>query len=380
MDQETKQATQAIIRARTNLVMMEPFFGTLAIRLQLEADPSCHTAWTNGTRIGFNPTWINTLTPHQLRGLICHEVLHVTNGHPWRRGHRDHDDERHVKWNHACDYAINPIIKDAKHELPAGGLFDKKFVGLSAEAIYNKLPDNPGGGGQGSGQGNGLPTDEVRDAPNPQEAAQQQSEWQVAVRQAAQVAKMRGRLPASLERLLGELLRPKIDWKAELRRFVQQAARNDYTWRKPNSRYIHAGLYLPSLYSEEMQPIVVAVDTSGSIGRDDLRAFASEITAIAQECRPSRIHVLYIDTKVQKAEEFEPGDLIDLKPAGGGGTDFRPAFDWIEESQTEAACLIYLTDMAGNFPSAEPDYPVLWVSTSDYQAPFGQTLRLDIDR
>lgn len=371
IDQETQKATQAIIRARTNLVMMEPFFGTLAIRLKLKADPSCQTAWTEGTHIGFNPTWINTLTPHEVRGLICHEVLHVSNGHPWRRGHRDHDDPMHKKWNHACDHAINPIIKEAKHELPPGGLFDKQFAGLSAEAIYNKLPDIPSGG---------LPTDEVRDAPNPEEHAQQQAEWQVAVRQAAQVAKMRGRLPASLERLVEELTRPKIDWKSELRRFVQQAARNDYTWRRPNSRYVHAGLYLPSLYSEEMPPMVVAVDTSGSIGQEELRTFASEITAIAQECRPSHIHVLYIDAKVQKVDEFETGDVIEIKPKGGGGTDFRPAFDWIAENQVEAACLIYLTDMYGDFPPEAPDYPVLWVSTSDHHAPFGETLRLEIDR
>lgn len=350
--------------ARSRLLVAEPFFGTLALNLKTVVDESCETAWTDGTRLGFNPAFVNSLTAAQLRGLICHEVLHCANGHPWRRGAR-----HELKWNHACDFAINPIIKEAGHELPPDGLFSKQYAGLSAEAIYNKLPPVTT---------IKIPAGEVRDAQNLQNAEQEQAEWQVKIKQAARAAKARGNLPKSLERLIGDLTKPQIDWKAELRRFIQQASRNDYTWRVPNARYLHAGLYLPSLYSEEMPPMVVAVDTSGSIGGDVLRQFGAEITAIAQECRPSKIHVLYIDAAVQAAEEYEPGDVIQLKPMGGGGTDFVPAFQWIADNGIEAACLVYLTDLYGAFPNSAPDYPVLWAATTDHGAPFGEILRLEV--
>jgi len=380
MDEQTKKASQAIVRARTQLVMAEPFFGSLALRLKPVAADITDTMATDGTHLFYNPKWVLSITAHQLRGVICHEVLHCTNGHPWRRKARD---DR--KWNYACDYAINPLVKEAGHELPPDGLIDKQFKGLSAEAIYNKLPpDAPNGGGNGQGNGQGknqpMPAGGVMDAPNQQEHAQQQAEWQVAMRQAAQMAKARGRLPASLGRLVDELVRPKVDWKSELRRFVQQAARNDYAWRRPNGRYLHAGLYLPSLYSEEMPPLVIAVDTSGSIGEKELRQFASEISAISDECRPSRIYVQYIDAMVHKVDEFEPGDVVRIKPIGGGGTSFIPAFEWVEKHQVEPACLIYLTDMYGDFPKQPPEYPVMWVATSDRDAPFGETLRLEIEQ
>jgi len=293
--------------------------------------------------------------------------------------------------------------------LPPGGL-SGMGTDLSAEAIYARLPDPPPSGGQGQGKGQGKgrgksgppETGEgsgedpggcgaVRDAPapdggrpTPTDLAQAEAEAKVAVAQAAQAAKACGKLPAALARLVEEILEPRVPWREVLRRFVDQAARDDYTWRRPNRRYLASGLYLPALYSEEMRPIVVAVDTSGSIGARELDQFAAEMTAILQETGASAT-IIYCDAAVSGVEEFTPEDLpLRLSPKGGGGTDFRPPFAEVETRGLTPACAIYLTDgECSSFPEP-PEYPVLWAVTDHAQArkfapPFGEVLEVRND-
>jgi len=381
------KAEQMIVRARTALILSEPFFGALALRLRCQEDPACETLWTDGLHLGYNPAFVETLSQAELKGVVCHEVLHCSNGHPWRREHRDMK-----KWNDACDYAINPIVEGAGMTLPDGCLNSPQFKGKSAELIYSLLPNSESGkqgGGQGRGQqgkqgqapGQGGSTygpGEVRDAPA-EGAADQEADWKIATAQAAKVAKSQGKLPAELDRWVGEALRPKVDWKAILHRFVQQAAKLDYSWRRPNPRYVASRLYLPVLHSEQMPPLVVVVDTSGSIGSEELKQFAGEISAIMAQVKPERVHVIYCDARVQRVEEYEPGDDLQLRPKGGGGTNFAPPFEWVQKEGLEPACLIYLTDGWGSFPTEAPPYPTLWIMTTDKdQVPFGEVVRLEL--
>lgn len=386
-----------LAKARTALVLDAPFFGALALRLRLEPDPSIETACTDGARIKYSPAFIEGLNDAQLKGLLAHEVLHCTNGHPWRMEHRDPR-----KWNTAADLAINPLLIDAGFTLPADGLeCPPEWHGLSAEAIYNRLPDgspddsgnngqqSPQDGpqdGQGSTQGRpdmGKPGPGEVEAPAPgtqaaEHAAELEAEWKAATIQAAKAAAAMGKLPGSLARLVDEIKRPRVNWRAELRRFIQQSARNDYAWRKPAARYMHAGLYLPGLQSESMPPLVVCVDTSGSIDPGTLAAFGAEIQAIMDETRPEALHVVYCDSRINKTQAHEPGDLITLESTGGGGTDFRPPFAWVDAEGIQPAALIYLTDLQGPAPAEAPDYPVLWACTDARKsAPFGELLPLE---
>ncbi len=82
---------------------------------------------------------------------------------------------------------------------------------------------------------------------------------------AAQAAKVRGRLPAGLERMIDRLLAPTKDWRAVLAEFVVPHAA-DYDWRRPERRFLDLDLYLPSLAGEQVDDLVVAIDTSGSLG------------------------------------------------------------------------------------------------------------------
>lgn len=373
MNTDNFDAKRKVKQAITNLILDQPFFGALAMRLRVrEANGETKTAATDGTTLVYNPEFIDTLTTSQTTGLFVHEILHAANGHCWRRQGRDPE-----TWNKACDYAINPIVLDAGFYLPPDPCMDEAFRGKSAEAIYDRIKQTPppeDGNGQNPGDQPGTGWGDVMDNIEP-DANAQEAEWKVAVITAAAIAKQQGKLPAGLERLLDEIKHPAVDWRSALRRFVQETAKADYTWRRPNPRYMASGMYLPSMRSEQMPGMVVAVDTSGSIGQQELDQFASEIQSIVDECKPESLTVIYCDAAVKATQVFWPEDLVKLNALGGGGTDFAPVFKKIEEDNIETACLVYLTDMYGSFPKDAPPYPVLWVSTSHIKdAPFGEVL------
>jgi predicted metal-dependent peptidase len=389
---DVEKQLDRIVRIRTSLVMTTVFFGALVLRLKLtQCSPRITpTMAVDGKHLFWCPPFVASITDAELRGVLVHEVLHCALEHMVRRGDRDHR-----KWNIACDFAINLIVKEGGYTLPADALMDEQYRGQASEQIYASLPppppkpqkgkSKPGDGdgdgdgdgeGEGDEDGDGGQWGEVLDAPA-EEAKQIEAEWKIATVEAAQAEKLKqGRLPGNLERLLDEVVRPRVDWRSCLWRFVQRSAKNDYSWRKPSRRYTSGGIIMPSLHSEQMPPIVIAIDTSGSIGGEELKQFLAEVSAIHGWAHPERTYVLSIDAAVNAVDEFGPNDSLDIRLRGGGGTDFRPAFDWVEKQGIEPACMIYLTDTYGTFPAKEPDYPVLWAVTAQKECPFGETVYL----
>jgi predicted metal-dependent peptidase len=201
----------------------------------------------------------------------------------------------------------------------------------------------------------------------------------VAVSQAERVAQQRGELPGGIARLVEQVLEPKVDWRETLREFVSRFARNDYSWAHPNRRFIHHGLYLPGLRSEELGDVVLAVDTSGSIGGKVLARFASEAEGILQsyDCA---LTILYHDAQIQHVQTWRSTDgplMLELK--GGGGTDHHVVFEWVAEQGVDPACLVCLTDLESSFPEEPPGYPVLWatVGAGATKAPFGVQVEIE---
>lgn len=421
-DSEEK-AARAVSAAKTRLVLAKDassvFFATLALRLDFRPDWTIDTAATDGRRLLYNPDFVLGLSESELLGLLAHEVLHCTGKHFARRAGRDPED-----WNIACDLAINPLLIESGFSLPAGGLmpggphYEQLAPGSAAEEYFAALQaakqpdpdgDENGDGSPADGQGDpsgdstggddaqpgessggssgpadpggcgGVidPTDEADGSDgDPAEMQQLDAEWSINIAAAQQAAQRRGTLSAGLARLCGDALAPVVDWKAALREFIARPAKRDYNWKRPNRRHIHRGLYLPSLHSLEIGHIVAAIDTSGSIDEATLTRFASELADIATQ-GAARITILYHDSEVVKVEEWTPDDgPLTLTPCGGGGTDHRPVFDWIEANSDEPpAVFVGLTDLASCFPTAAPDFPVLWAST-DRRAPhpFGERL------
>lgn len=416
-----------ISKQRTALVLDQPFFGALALRLKVVEDPSCKTFWTNGEALGYNPAYLAGLNDLETRGVIAHEVLHVANGHCWRMGDRDPD-----LWNDACDYAINPMIYEAGMLLPKGVLNDARFRGKSAEEIYGVLQQEkrqrekqqgkggqgvgkPGGAGQqptqqpGGGPGGSSTTQSSRAnggstsiaVPEPgathdashscgevrqytgDDRSQKEADWKVAVLQAAKAAKMRGALPGSMQGMIAVAVEPVVDWRPILHRFAQESSPSDYSFAMPNRRYMHMGLYLPSLNEPAVGDAVFVRDSSGSVWDETQAQFGAEILSVNRAVRPRRLIVMDCDTRVTQVQMFDRGDAVDLdlQPVrGGGGTSFVDPFKRLANDGIHPAFLVYLTDMDGGFPDEAPAYPVLWASTTPLRrakrAPFGEMVEV----
>ena len=414
-----------ITRARTQLLLNQPFFGTLCLRLKLAPD-AVPTMATDGRRIVYDPAFVESLKPAELEAVLAHEVLHCALGHHCRRGERDPS-----VWNQAADLAINPILLANGFMLPAGALVDSQFADLSAEEIYARLiqrkstesqptasvfpetpePTSSGDDSQRSHTAKGASvnavgddssivknsqsanekkkvfesgrfgevldaTDDDGNVASQAELSRQQQEWSIAADQANRSAKSCGHQPAGVDRSLSESRKSKQDWRAILRDFVTARSPADYRWTPPNRRYIAGGLYLPSVARLGLGSIVVAVDTSGSIGQKQMEQFAGEISAISEEAKPEAIQVVYCDAAVQSSQEFQASEPIELGPKGGGGTDFCPVFEWVEQQGIDPVCLIYLTDLCCHSYPDPPQYPVLWVTDSRRTAPFGETVQI----
>ena len=362
-------ASKKMVKARANLVMGHPFFGTLALRLKMVEDPSIKTASCDGTSIRYNPKFVDKLPLSKVQGLIAHEVMHPAFLHHTRRGARDKK-----KWNQACDYSINTILHNAGFDLPEGTYLNPAYNGMTAEHIYTLIPDdNNQNDGQDPGGDGG-----VDDSPSQQN--HEEAEWKIAVAQAAHVAKQTGHLPGDIERMMEELFEPVLPWRNILRRFMTEKHNDDFSWKRGNRRFIAQGLYLPSRLSDDtMGEMVVVIDTSGSIGQKELTEFGSEIKGIVDEVRPSKVRVIYCDARIAHIDEFSPDDDLQFAAHGGGGTDFRPPFAWLEENQIVPRALVYLTDGRGPFPEQEPDFPTLWcINNRDVTPPHGEHLILEV--
>lgn len=394
-----------IQKARTTLLLDHPFFGALLFRLGGKASRSVATMATDGVSLFYNPEFVDTLNAAELAGVLAHEVMHPALQHHTRRG-----DRSPTRWNMACDYAINPILLDAGLTLPKDVLVDNRFRGMSAERIYNLIeedekqegssdePDSQPGTGSGGREDGSLQNDscgdepsapstpggvgQVLDAPEPEAGegssiAEQAREWQIAVEQAETVAKVAGKLPGGAVRAKEASRAARVDWRELLRRAWSDTIPADYSWTHPNRRHVWSGLYLPGITSEGLGEIAIAVDCSGSVGARQLGLFEAEVQSILAGQRPRVVHVLYFDAAVQKVETYQAGQPVALSPVGGGGTDFRPCFDWLEDNGVLPQTLVFLTDMCGRFPSEAPPYPVIWASIEVRRAPFGEVVPME---
>jgi predicted metal-dependent peptidase len=373
---------EKITKARSLLIMDHPFFGCLSMQLTIIEDSGIQTAATDGKSLFYCPAFIDTLTQEQITGLLAHEVLHCALGHIWRGEGKEHE-----AWNIAADYAINENLTKTGFSLPPGALLDRQYYNLASEEVYNRLPK----GGQskgGTNPGKGTPSKNGSDpgkcgsviCPDKGETDKKQeiqAIWKQAVQQAMEVTKDMGTLPAELINKLQEVMDPPLPWYVLLRDFVERSARNDYSWSRPSPRYFSQGVILPSLISEELSEVVIAIDTSGST-QAILGRFANEVSGVLQAYK-TKIKVIYCDSVIHKVEEYSTEDLpIQLNPIGGGGTDFRPVFDYIAKEGDSPACLLFLTDLYGPFPTQGPDYPVMWITpTQKVEAPFGTTVRFN---
>ena len=379
-------ALEELTKARSLLVLDHCFWGMLAMRLKMVEEPLCDTLATDGETMYFNPKFIAELSTAEQIGVEAHEVMHCAMGDIWRL-----DSREPFIWNMACDYVNNKMLLEAGFTLPEGALVNDAYDKMSKEEVYNiliktaqKQPKLGKGYGDGKGKGQGQKYQDpgkcgsMFKPADPTKAKDSEVEWKTATANAVNMSQ--GKLPSNMRKTLkDDVLDPPLPWHVLLRDFVQRTARNDYNWNRPNRRYLPQGIILPGLLSDELPMTVVAVDTSGSTNRFQER-FANEVSGVLGSFNTT-ITVIHCDARVQEVKEYQTADLpIKLSPRGGGGTDFRPVFEYVEKEGITPACLIYLTDLYGTFPKDEPDYPIMWVSiVPNKKAPWGETVEMKVD-
>lgn len=255
-------------------------------------------------------------------------------------------------------------------------------------------PDEGEGEGQGEGEGDHggfdrhlKPGEGSGQTPAQAEREHNDMTWRHAVAAAAQTARTMGKMPAGMERLVDDYLEPPVDWREFIEGFLSRTlGGGGYTWERGDRRFLVRRpdpIYVPARSGHGCGTVVVAVDTSGSIGERELTLFFGCLSGILSDCKPQRIVVMWADAAVGRVDEVEDAmdlDVLRRKGAvGGGGTDFRPVFDEVEEMGLSPDALVYLTDMHGTFPDMAPRYPVIWAKITDVEAPWGEQLRLPDD-
>lgn len=353
------------------------------------------TAATDGWNVAYNPKFIEEHMPTdpELRFLVLHEATHKAYRHirTWRKLH----EECAPLANLAADHFVNLHLQDTDDgegfiKMPKLGIQpEAKYRGWSVVMIYNDLKQQMqqqgSGKGQGEGEGGGMDEHDWdgNDANgDPAKEQEQANEIQRAIRQGEILRKkLAGKGAGGADGVFGDLMAPKVDWRKLLREFVTDycAGRDESSWRKPNRRYLSQDIYMPTMVGTTMRELAVIFDTSGSVfGSDEMTRFVSELAAIVEAVKPTKTHVLYVDTEVAGHQVFEDGQFAvqDVRIKGGGGTDLPVGYAYLRDNNIKPEAMVVLTDGYTPFGD-QPEYPVLWAMTSDVQAPYGLTLRID---
>lgn len=423
-DIKKQQIRKRIGTARLTVASFCRFFGHLIGKTRVVIAEPHHKVPTAAVSpdgyVYYNPDYVDKLSDAELAGLVVHETLHPALLCWRRQGSRKAMCEASVPaascsrcggknpacdhtvvfslWNLAHDLSFNPEIialaakcrAKGKIALPKHAALEVKYEGWSAERIYDdklktmKKSKNPRPGVAGRmGAGPGIPDgkggaigDDLRPdlsqsetgkrAAKGDKTAQQKmaNDWRVSMIAAAMAHERkhgRGHLPGGIAKLVAELQECKVDWRDVLSQWIgENGNRMDFTFRRPRRRFDGNVLYLPSYQKWGIDDVVVLWDTSGSMnGRET--DILSEIQGICEDLGLV-LRIICIDTAIHS-------DIRDVKEAidmigeikGGGGSDFTPAFDLLEEEQFNGVVIAF-TDGHIGVPDCKPELlkGVLW--------------------
>jgi predicted metal-dependent peptidase len=207
---------------------------------------------------------------------------------------------------------------------------------------------------------------------------QMEAEMRVAVAQAAQVAKMQGKMPGTIGKWVADMIESQVPWYEKLERYMTSFAKSESTWAKKNRRYKQ---YLPWVgKTPKMGGIAIQIDVSGSISKQELDHYAGHMIRIIEQCSPEKVHVLYVDTQVQKHMEFVPaqGDEVKLEFYSGGGTDMENGFRYIDEKIDDVEVIVCLTDGYTSFTQSPTHIPIVWCVSTNVVPTYGEHVPFSI--
>jgi len=399
----TPQRSKCVVEALSVLINQQPFFAAyLFDQMQIKENKTAEqsmsnpTACTDGKTITVNPDWFGKLSVKERVFVMAHEVMHGIYQHMQRgklyqdRGFGpDLKTYSHSRMNKATDYIINAALTDAGvGEMPMGGLYHPKFKATDlADEVYLQIPEDEdedsGHGKDGPGTGKGF--DDHKD-PAPGTPPPNESEVKRALKSAANAAKSQGKMPASLERLVDELIEPAVNWKELLKQNLEAGiGRDSVSWNKPSRRRLamSPSVVMPGPVGYRSGQVSAVLDTSGSISEQETQLFLSEVAGILSLGKPEACRVIWCDSKVAGVDEVnEPSELLGLTAKGGGGTDMQAGLKYAEEHYGEHDhTVVVLTDMYTHFDNENPiGCKVIWVSTTkEMEAPYGTTIYANME-
>lgn len=365
-------AREKLEKARVQLLIDNPFFATPLLPITLEEDNSEPTLATDGIKLFYNTSFVENLSLKEVITVNIHEAWHILLLQNLRRFDRNPE-----VWNLACDYQVNCLIRKAGYTWIDGMLYDNKYEGLSADEIYETLKRE-----NKPQPNNSKRIGDIKDFPKEmlgkKTIEEKITETKEALSTSSKLAEKAGKMSKEDSKVVQDILQPKIPWQSLLNEWLSETVKDDYSWMIRNKR--NQEYYLPGMFSETIGPVVVAIDTSGSVygQKDLLDTFFSELRGLQQVFNTTYI-VMCVDDEVKRVDRFEPHQKIEAHIVGGGGTRFSPTFKYIKEHiREEISGVVYFTDMYCNDFGENPPYRVLWMNYGkrNAQPPFGQVVNL----
>lgn len=356
---DPKELERALNKAKIGIMSVRNsvFISTILFSLRQSWTDRIPTAAVDGTNLVINPEWFMELSPAERIALLAHESWHVAFSHITRATDFKLD---HRKYNRAADYVINIMLQDNNYKLPAGGLVDKAYRNMSTEQVYKVLPDDP--------EGDANYDCDIEPASEAEAEAISEAITNILVKAVIQ-SKMQGdeagSIPGDIKRTIDDLLNPKLPWEVILQNYMSVFTKDDYSFRKPNRRYYDGSggvddHYLPSLYSESMAELAIAIDSSGSVMDSEFLAFLTEIHYIKENLAPLLTTIIDFDTTVKHVHKLTKEQTIEgIEFSGYGGTNLTPVFDYYETDKPTV--LVIFSDLHCDKIQHDPGYPVIWI-------------------
>jgi predicted metal-dependent peptidase len=362
-----------ISRAKAKLLVDYPLFGTIASKLELIINDDIEAFKSDGIKLEYNSDFFKNIAESQIEFALANGAMHASLSHESRKSKRSS-----WLWQMATDFAINDMLVENGLDCPPQAHYRVRFKGMYAEEIYAELKDDM----LRDDELQYPSDDEVQDnsqnnkKQDLQEIEQSSQLFEEFSKSIIEEELKHSEIPKGFDRFFNLNLDVKIDWRDELRVALDRFHKDDYTLFPPNKKLLYMGMYLPSSSSERFK-LVVAVDSSGSIDENLLNIFLSELNFLMNTIPNYELDLLICDDKIRDRKTFYSGDVLEVNLQGGGATDFRPVFDFIDKELPDTSLLLYFSDLDGIFPKDEPLYVVKWVSSKDVNPAFGEVIFLD---
>lgn len=243
------------------------------------------------------------------------------------------------------------------------GRAGKPGPGWCGSAAGNPLPGEPKNGDKSeNGEVKGRSDADIR---------RMRREVARSAQEHSESSKGRGTVPGGILRWAGEHLKPpRIRWQDKLARFTRSAVAYragavDYKYSRPSRRQYGVGFgfgkpILPCM-QQPVPTVLVAVDTSGSMGTDELTTALQETNGVLQQTG-AKVNFMSCDAAVHAVGEVRTWkDMLPLLK-GGGGTSFCPVFEALPQVKPRPDVVIFVTDGCGDAPvEAPPGIKVIWL-------------------